>query len=248
MYKMPLHKKFQKKRVSKQSRYRKRQSTRAVAVVRTRGPPNINKNVLDLRKGFPMNLWTSLVYSTFRNFNSVTPNNVYSMNSLYDPDVTGAGSQPRYYDQLLGANNTNAIYRSYRVHAFKVNATIQNTSDIQLWFVWCTSRPLTSGPGTLQEALERRDCRCIPIGTANGGGGVKTLKVFGKIKHYVGHRILQDAENTAASYNSSPPDQVYGTAYVFPADGADTTWSATIRLRITYMAQLYSLNDVPDST
>jgi hypothetical protein len=42
---------------------------------------------------------------------------VYSLNSVYDPDVTGAGRQPRAFDQWA------AMYSKYRVLAATVEAT-----------------------------------------------------------------------------------------------------------------------------
>ena len=39
----------------------------------------------------------------------------FAMNGLYDPNLTGTGSQPRYFDTLCGANTTAAPYRAYVV-------------------------------------------------------------------------------------------------------------------------------------
>ncbi len=44
--------------------------------------------------------------------------NVYNGNSLYDPDKTGAGTQPRYFDQYMG------LYTKYFVHGVRVVADI----------------------------------------------------------------------------------------------------------------------------
>ena len=48
---------------------------------------------------------------------------LYSINSLYDPNVTGTGNQPRFFDTICGANNTSAPYQQYRVYASKIEVT-----------------------------------------------------------------------------------------------------------------------------
>lgn len=47
---------------------------------------------------------------------------IFSMNSLFDPDTTGTGHQPMYYD------NYNALYNRYRVNYAQITATIINHS------------------------------------------------------------------------------------------------------------------------
>lgn len=39
----------------------------------------------------------------------IDSDNVFAMNGVYDPDITGAGHQPRLFDQLMG------LYQRYRV-------------------------------------------------------------------------------------------------------------------------------------
>lgn len=59
-----------------------------------------------------------LTYSDIVNINGSgvfrSVDRVFSHNSIFDPDVTGTGHQPRYYDQLAG------IYDFYRVLGCKI--------------------------------------------------------------------------------------------------------------------------------
>ena len=45
------------------------------------------------------------------------------MNSLYDPDLTGAGSQPYLFDQLVTSQDGTGLYQRYTVFASKISVT-----------------------------------------------------------------------------------------------------------------------------
>lgn len=75
--------------------------------------------------GFPKTLSIRHKYSdsiTFACSAGSTPSYVYSCNGMYDPDITGTGHQPLYYDQLA------AIYNHYHVVASKFKLTLTNSS------------------------------------------------------------------------------------------------------------------------
>ena len=54
---------------------------------------------------------------------------LYSINSLYDPNVTGTGNQPRFFDTLCGSNGGAAPYQQYRVYASKIEVTFIPTGS-----------------------------------------------------------------------------------------------------------------------
>lgn len=78
----------------------------------------------------PNRLMTKLVYANSRNQTVTTAMNYYkwSVNSLYDPDYSGTGHQPRGFDQL------SALYSEYRVHAVKFNVVIVSRSSATVPF------------------------------------------------------------------------------------------------------------------
>lgn len=45
---------------------------------------------------------------------------LFRMNSLYDPDLTGAGSQPYLFDQLVTSQDGTGLYQRYTVFASKI--------------------------------------------------------------------------------------------------------------------------------
>lgn len=69
--------------------------------------------------GFPAKIITQLRYLHIIRLSSISGSistNVYAMNSPFDPDVSGVGHQPMYYDTYAG------IYQSYRVLGSRLRA------------------------------------------------------------------------------------------------------------------------------
>lgn len=100
--------------------------------------------------GFPQRLRANLRYEalvTLSFVSSQTAHHVFSCNGLYDPDVTGIGTQPYYFDQLM------AIYDHYTVMGSKITATLQGYTS-------SSSYPLTfmigvNDDATIQDNLLR---------------------------------------------------------------------------------------------
>ena len=89
-----------------------------------RVPRRPSTGKLNWGKGpFPENLWTEVVYSDQFQLTCTAgalQQYTFAMNGLYDPNLTGTGSQPRYFDTLCGANTTAAPYRAYVVKAARM--------------------------------------------------------------------------------------------------------------------------------
>jgi hypothetical protein len=77
--------------------------------------------------GFPDQLRCTLRYSDagVQFTGSIQPAaQVYRANSLFDPDLTGSGTQPEYFDQL------SAVYSQYCVMGARIRAEIFNTGTV----------------------------------------------------------------------------------------------------------------------
>ena len=113
---------------------RKRQSTRRVRPgevafrYRRRGPSKRRRSKLPLN-GFPDKWVGRLKYSDFITLDStalgsaVPTYHTFRANSLFDPDKTGQGHQPRGFDQLA------AIYDHYCVIGSKITVHFENDVD-----------------------------------------------------------------------------------------------------------------------
>lgn len=92
-------------------KYRKKKNTNMQAKGNEQTFARVGKYLAFTGFGFPDRYSCKLKYVQKISFSgSVTPSNqVFRLDSLYDPDLTGTGHQPRYFDQLAG------LYQRYLV-------------------------------------------------------------------------------------------------------------------------------------
>ena len=79
--------------------------------------------------GFPQRLFKTFTYSGAniklqQSITDVPAEQRYRGNSMYDPDFTGIGSQPRWYDTFMGASGGSQPYRQVTVLGSKITISI----------------------------------------------------------------------------------------------------------------------------
>jgi len=199
---------------------------------------------------FPPNLFTTFTWST--NFTltqgttDIPDSYVFRLNSLWDPDQTGVGAKPRYMDTLLGANDTDAPYRQYRVHSAKITATFWPTAVgvQQSGYAAVGVRNGGTSPSSLKEMRERPYYKCKPIYPTATARPIK-ISNYVKVKNLLGNKDLADNEDTLANYNANPAALINGDVSICNV-GSSTT-QQFVEIQIKYYAQLITLNDVTDS-
>ena len=96
----------------------------------TRRAPNPKMTSLSLKRGigFPDRYTTTLSYSTYVKLDTASSGlpvkYVFRGNSLHDPDFTGTGQQPGYYDALA------ALYAHWMVWGSKITVHIINSEAV----------------------------------------------------------------------------------------------------------------------
>lgn len=201
---------------------------------------------------FPQTLWTAFTYSqTFTLSQSVASDPAiytFRANSLYDPDQTGTGGQPRYMDTLLGDNGSTAPYRNYRVHACKIEATLwPNTGETSTGNALVAIIPRRSNvnpPASVDEMRMRPYAKCCPVVPAFSYKP-RYLSNFCKIKSLLGHKDLMDVDASASAYNANPSEEVYFDVCLCNVQSGSTA-NQCIQVTMTYFVQLYNLADVAD--
>jgi len=109
-------KKFSRRVRSRKSRFGKRQARKFAAKRRN----NRYKSNLSLGIGFPRKLTVTHKYNEIVQITSTTgimQQYRFSANGLYDPNVTGTGHQPIFFDQMT------PLYNHYTVIASKIKVT-----------------------------------------------------------------------------------------------------------------------------
>jgi len=190
-----------------------RRPKRAALITR---PVNIGRSLASPAGvfGFPTSLRTKLRYHESIAYvsaaGSVTQN-IFRFNSLFDPNETGLGHQPHYFDQL------SAVYGRYVVVASTIKATFMPVTETAATACWKFGIVGQSG-GTISASA---DINCElghsvwdQINGRTGGPNQKTLM----LSYTPGACLnLTTKDTDAGALVSANPDQTY-KAVVWTAD------------------------------
>lgn len=196
---------------------------------------------------FPAMLKCKMRYTDIATLTSVSGSfatRVYRINSPYDPDKTGAGHQPRYYDTLLGASASTAPYNKYAIYKAKIlvrassGTTSTSTGTVAVM-------PYVVGiPTTMDEMLESPGTSSRVINTLGAGDRcVAALGNYVDIAKFL--NIDPSGEDNLGAYNGNP--NVAPEWLVAFADDLGNSSAVKIRVTITYYAMLTHLNQVAES-
>lgn len=166
------------------------------------------------------------------------------MNGMYDPNATGTGGQPRYYDTLLGATDTAAPYGRYEVYAAQLEVVFAQKGPSTVGNTMCFVFPQSSqqsNPTATKELMERPESKVVYATTQQP---IKSIKYYTKVAPWVG--VYQTSHDVSAPYNSVPSRQAY---FVFGVGPLDTAVNVEFicNWTVTYWVKLTSYNDVTDS-
>ncbi len=187
---------------------------------------NNNQNLTLVRapKGFPTRMFMSHAYSeTFTNASTTLQAYQFSCNGLYDPNITGTGHQPMYFDNMI------AIYNHYTVLRSRIVLDIITGID---GVVALAIEDDTTGVSNINAAIELPTGRSVLIPAATFKATRLTLNWDAR-KYFGGNTF--DNDNLQGNSASNPTEQSYYTFYYYPADGVSSL-SVTVKAYIVYEA------------
>jgi len=174
---------------------------------------------------------------------------LFRANSCFDPDQTGGGTQPRYFDQLCGPNAGGAIYRNYRVMFSSIKCNIFTTSstavDQNACFAICPLNASSSVASSVGEMRERPMSKFTYLTTLGSYKPYRCSNAVG-IAKFLGNKDLKDNEDASAVYNQNPIDSVSWALTLCSINSLGLA-TANVLVQITYHVQFFNLNDVADS-
>lgn len=159
----------------------------------------------------------------------------FSMNSLFDPDFTGTGAQPEFFDQL------SALYNRYRVYGSAIKVTllpflagVQANVPVNVVLVPSAQSLVTYN---VEDAagLPRAQNR---ISTGNMDMKNQTLLASHSISQILGVKDVEAADRLQALVTASPAEQCLWAIVARTADFV-TTASLAVTVRITYDCELF---------
>lgn len=189
--------------------------------------------------GFPDTIRMRLKYGDTQTLTSSVsnqcPNNGYRMNSIYDPDYSGAGGQPYWNDQL------SPIYGRYRVLGCKITATFSRgtaaTADIGPWLVGIQGTRATSLSSTNSSYLLNAPDTATKTLSQDSGNQTVSL-TFSPRSVFGPHGA--DSDDLAAAIGANPNRNYLG--FVFCANNGVTTATTVVaHIEVEYYVELSEL-------
>lgn len=191
--------------------------------------------------GFPDMFITKLRYVSNGNFAGGVPTpsaQVFLANSLYDPDSSGTGHQPKMFDQF------SAVYGKYLCYGCKYELELNNGASTGAYGVVAFTETDVSSR-TVEALQESRYSQHFNLGPLTGEG-TRTVKGYMSMAKLMGQPDL-DSDNTQYSTTSgSPADGAFLIIKVASVDGtsnANVYW----KIRITYYCKFKELLDPSQS-
>lgn len=169
----------------------------------------------------------------------------FRLNSLFDPDLSGTGHQPRWFDQLK------LMYESYRVTGVKVSVNFNDPGEdglyvgINAYNVDQTAYNSVAGK-YLNDIRERRIATVYPLN--NTGKQNKTLNVYLPIHSILGMTKLQyQASSLTGSTISTNPSEEAILEIFSMAPFISTGIGCSVSVKLTYYCTFYDYQS-PDQS
>lgn len=167
---------------------------------------------------------------TFTATNSSPAVGVYTMNGLYDPNITGVGHQPIGFDQIM------PMYDHYHVIGSKITVKCTNLDAGTGGILTLNLKDNSGTSANLNEIIENGNCKSVLIGTSGSSDGTKTLTLNCNPSKFFGRKVMQGTKYNGNEL-SNPSDQVYCHVNFQGAQNISTV-SAVMQITIEYIAIL----------
>lgn len=206
---------------------------------RNRGMPQLNN--LSLGFGFPKIV--KMRHRYFENVTLVSSAGVpafqrFRANGMYDPNQTGVGHQPLYYDQMT------PIYNHWKVIGAKISVQFIPTASTTVpQFVGIIADDDTSTSVDINTLNEQPDTRRKQI-AFNNNRPVRITHTYSAKKVY-GPSVMGN-NRLEGDATADPTEQFYFTLYNCPVDGS-TAVGVSALVTIDYIAVWTEQKDVSGS-
>lgn len=216
-------------------------ATKSAKAVARKKPNYVPRGIVNFgRQAFPKMLRNTIKYSDITAITLTTGFGQYlfSCNGLYDPNITGTGHQPMYFDQLM------QIYDHYTVTASRIKLQPINTTQNILCGVFVDDDTTTGlAVGVSTTLIEKPGC----VWKAMNGSFQEwpTLRNSWKASQYFGPGTMADP-NMQGSVGANPSEQSYYVIGCFDAT-ASAAGSVTVVVEIEYDVIWDELTSMPPS-
>lgn len=180
---------------------------------------------------------THLITST----TGVLQSQSYAANGLFDPDITGAGHQPMYFDQLA------ALYNHYLVIGSRMSVKVvpaTSTAQVPMRFIAWINDANSTVPSTVDAIAESKFAKQKILGGPNSPS-VQYLNLNWSAKRFFGGSVMANDE-LKANIGNNPAEVSYYFLSLQAMD-ASTTVSVQVIVTIDYIALWRELKEIESS-
>lgn len=213
--------KLKKKNVKRRAAFRRRRRFALSRPSRSLGVGIPNSRMVKLRYSDNFTLGDDLTAS------GVSTQQVFRANSLYDPDYTGTGHQPRYFDQWTTMYGRYVVLGSkIRVNCHAAAAGTSNVSNGLLAVQLAQYIGSTTIPNSMSDILEANNCSMVPIHNQEvGRTSRRCVKTYSARKFFRIKDVKDNQADLGAAYNANPTKPAY---FLVKAVGATAGTMPTI--------------------
>lgn len=128
---------------------------------------------------------------------------VFSVNGIFDPDITGTGGQPMGFDQMM------TFYNHYTVLRARIKLLINNTSATLTPSVGIMLSGTSTVTSSIEQAVENGDLAFSQLGFAGGQGSMSRITRSCDCAKFQGIDDIMDDPNMRGDGSSNPTEQMY---------------------------------------
>ena len=128
---------------------------------------------------------------------------IFSVNGLFDPDITSTGHQPMGFDQMM------VSYNHYYVTSAKITVTFRNQTGNATPVVSISVMPDTTPITVSDRIVEFGDCNMTILESKAVAGSVKTLQQSVSMRRIMGVDDIVDNSELRGDAASNPTEQTY---------------------------------------
>ena len=156
-------------------------------------------------------------------------NYVFSLNGLFDPDISGTGTQPAGFDQMM------VFYEHYTVLRTEVIVTFRNQSTTLYADVSAAVRADTTLITDVKVLMETGNSVATKLVPSPGQGSLKELRIACDIRRFGGVDDVMDNDEFRGGAASNPAEQTYLHVSAFNIETVGTV-AVWCEIRLKYHA------------
>lgn len=152
----------------------------------------------------------------------------FRASSVYDPDLTGIGHQPRYYDEIQ------PLYDHFVVLGSKITATANNSQNEACNF-GIQRNDNGIAPTSWNNVIENRNSVYTVCNEQTAGGNTKRLSLTYSPKKFLGRSKPMADPDLKGSISSNPNENAYFSVLVAPFNEANDLGAIIVSVTIDYL-------------